>query len=77
MQATVITGLGQSLHAWTDTIRQTLEGYFRQAGVAQPEIEAAILFAQIDGIAQHYVLDPEHYPLAAVEEALVARYRSS
>ena len=73
-QAAVIKGLGEQLKLWTDTIRQTLEGYFRAAGAQQPEIEAAILFAVVDGISQHYALDPAHYPLDAVEEALVRRY---
>lgn len=54
--------------------RVYLEGYFQAAGAAQPEIEAAILFAVIDGISQHYALDPARYPLDAVEDALVRRY---
>ncbi len=74
MQAAVIAGLGAQLHAWTDAIHQTLEGLFEARGTPRPAIEAAILFAVIDGIAQHYALDPAHYPLAAVEDALVARY---
>lgn len=73
-QVAVIAGLGEQLHTWTDSIRRTLEGYFKAAGAEQPEIEAAILFAVIDGISQHYALDPAHYPLDAVEEALVGRY---
>lgn len=74
MQRAVLAGLGDDLHAWTATIRMTLEGYFRAAGAAEPAIEAAILFAVIDGVAQHYVLDPERYPLQAVEDMLVAKY---
>jgi AcrR family transcriptional regulator len=74
MQRAVLAGLGDDLHAWTATIRATLEGYFRAAGAAAPEVEAAILFALIDGVAQHYVLDPENYPLQAVEDALVMKY---
>jgi BetI-type transcriptional repressor, C-terminal len=71
----VLEGLGDDLHAWTDSIRRTLEGYFRDAGSPEPEVEAAVLFALIDGISQHYVLDPERYPLDAVTELVVARYR--
>jgi hypothetical protein len=29
----------------------------------------------IDGVCQHYVLDPESYPLDAVAEAIVVRYQ--
>ncbi|NJM08528.1 alpha/beta fold hydrolase [Candidatus Gracilibacteria bacterium] len=74
MQPALLTVLGDDLFAWTQEIRNTLERYFRTSGAAQPEIEAAILFALIDGVAQHYVLDPEHYPLAEVTETIVARY---
>jgi AcrR family transcriptional regulator len=75
MQAAVLTGLGNALTAWTTTIRQTLERYLAEAGVADPATEAAILFALIDGVCQHYVLDPERYPLDRVADAIVARYR--
>ena len=53
---------------WRATIRRTLQGYLRDAGVARPDVEAAVLFALIDGISQHYVLDPQRYPLDAVTE---------
>jgi len=66
--------LGDELHEWTATIRRTLQGYLRDAGAVQPDVEAAALFALIDGISQHYVLDPERYPLDAVIELVVARY---
>ena len=74
MQQSVLATLGPELTDWTASIRITLEQALRQSGVAQPEIEAAILFATIDGVAQHYVLDPEHYPLDAVVESLTLRY---
>ena len=74
MQAAVLEGLGDELHEWTATIRRTLQGYLRDAGAVQPDVEAAALFALIDGISQHYVLDPERYPLDAVIELVVARY---
>jgi len=51
-----------------------LQGYLRDAGVPNPEIEAAVLFALIDGISQHYVLDPQRYPLNAVTELIVSRF---
>lgn len=77
MQPAVLEGLGGELHEWTAAIRGTLHGYLRDAGVPQPEIEAAALFALIDGISQHYVLDPDRYPLDAVIELVVARYAGS
>jgi AcrR family transcriptional regulator len=76
MQGAVVTSLGDVLIAGSTEIRTTIERYCRTAGLPQPEIEGAILFALIDGVAQHYVLDPENYPLDGVTEALVARYNT-
>jgi AcrR family transcriptional regulator len=74
MQAAVLASLGDELHSWTQSIRSMIEEYLRVAGHPSPAIEAAILFALIDGVAQHYVLDPAHYPLDAVVETIVAEY---
>jgi AcrR family transcriptional regulator len=76
MQTGVIEGLGDRLAAWTQEIRATLEGYLRAARVPEPEVEAAVLFALIDGVSQHWVLEPDRYPLDPVIERIVARYRA-
>jgi AcrR family transcriptional regulator len=76
MQAAVLEELGEQTQAWMGEIRRTLERYLREDGVSQPELEAVILFALIDGVSQHYVLDPEGYPLDRVVARIVAAYRS-
>jgi AcrR family transcriptional regulator len=76
MQQPVLTALGSDLFTWVEAIRQTLERSLAAAGVADPAIEARLLFATIDGFCQHYVIDPQGYPLDAVVAALVARYRT-
>lgn len=75
MQGAVVASLGDVYIAESTEIRSTIERYCRAAKLPQPEIEAAILFALIDGVAQHYVLDPESYPIDAITERLVARYK--
>ncbi|MEO6096245.1 MAG: alpha/beta fold hydrolase [Fibrobacteria bacterium] len=74
MQETVLQTLGPELQAWTGDILKTLEAHFRSIGSGQPAMEAAILFAAIDGISQHYALDPERYPLDAIADALIEKY---
>jgi AcrR family transcriptional regulator len=74
MQASVLAGLGEEMHAWTAMIRSTLEGYLREDGFDEPELEATVLFALIDGVSQHYVLNPKRYPLEQVIERIAARY---
>jgi AcrR family transcriptional regulator len=73
-QSSVLALLGDDLLNWIAEIRRTLERYLQAAGHPQPALEAALLFALIDGVAQHYVLDPETYPLAEISERIVAMY---
>ena len=75
MQAAALAQLGDRLPQWTATILRTLERYLREAGIPKPRVEAAILFALIDGVSQHYVLSPDDYPLDAVAERVIAFYR--
>ena len=77
MQSGVLVALGKSTTKWTTTINQTLTRYLHEAGVAHPQLEAAILFALIDGVSQHFVLDPDRYPLDAVADRVIDRFRPS
>ena len=74
MQPAVVTGLGKRLQAWTKTIQSTLVRYVAEAGASRPEVDAALLFALIDGVSQHYVLDPSGYPLGDVVDRIVALF---
>jgi AcrR family transcriptional regulator len=74
MQPAVVTGLGKRLRAWMTTIQSTLARYLEEAGSRQPELDAALLFALIDGVSQHYVLDPRAYPLSDVADRIVALF---
>lgn len=74
MQPEVLDHMREPIDNWNTTILATLERYLAALGIAEPRIEAALLFAQIDGVAQHYTIDPEHYPLDEVIEALVRRF---
>lgn len=74
MQPGVAEALGPDLAAWTREILATLEGHFRAAGSRRPSVDAALFFAAFDGLCQHYVLDPRHYPLEEVAASLVERF---
>jgi AcrR family transcriptional regulator len=74
MQQEVLTGLGPEVRGFTAAIVRTLERYLHDIDWPDANTEALLLFAQIDGLCQHYVLGPEHYPLDRVIENLVARY---
>lgn len=51
-----------------------LERYLQDIGWPDAATEAQLLFAQIDGMCQHYMIDPERYPLHAVVERMISRY---
>ncbi len=74
MQHEVLKRLGPSVMQFTAAIARTLEGYLRDIGWPEPTVEALLLFAQIDGMCQHYVLDPDSYPLDRMIERLIERY---
>lgn len=74
MQRDVLKSLGPSVMEFSAAIVRTLERYLQDIGWPEPTLEARLLFAQIDGVCQHFVLDPEHYPLERVIERLIARY---
>lgn len=70
-QPDVVAALGPELQAWTAGIVATLEGHLRDAGRPDPAIDARLLFATIDGAAQHFALDPGGYPLDQVADRLI------
>lgn len=76
MQPDVLIQLEGPLQKWTTTILTALEYHLAALEIPNSRIEAVLLFAQIDGVAQHYVIDPEHYPLARVIEAIIARFQA-
>jgi AcrR family transcriptional regulator len=74
MQPGVLEDAGPTLLASADAIRAHLEELLRAAGVPSPAVEARLLFAAIDGAAQHYALAPDNYPLDEVANALTLRF---
>jgi AcrR family transcriptional regulator len=72
-QPAVIGALGEALTSWTREIVAVLTALLREAGCGEPELEALALFAQIDGMCEHYALAPLTYPLDAVVECIIAQ----
>jgi hypothetical protein len=76
MQPRVLRELGTGLDDWTRAIVTTLEGFLREAGSEDPPVDAELLFALIDGLSQHYLLDPDAFPLEASIERAIEFYRN-
>lgn len=73
-QPAVLAALGPALNEWTRSIVAALQGYLVRAGSTDPVHDARALFAQIDGLCQHFALDPERYPVDAVARRIIARW---
>ena len=76
MQPSVLRGGAEEIRAWSESLRREIEAVLAAAGVAEAAVEAAVLFALIDGVAQHHAMAPRRYPLEQVTGAIVARYRA-
>ena len=66
--------LGDALTEWTAAVREQLAALLREIGHRDAPALARVLFAAIDGVAQHYVLNPEEYPMEATAECLVRHF---
>ena len=66
--------LGPDIHLWMVEVRGQLEAMLRANGHRDAASLAYILFAAIDGVAQHYALDPKNYALDEAVDALVRHF---
>lgn len=76
-QPAVIAALGPALDEWTASILAALSELLAARGSPDPELDARVLFAQIDGVCQHFALHPEGYPIDAVADRVIARWTAT
>ncbi len=73
-QPAVQAGAAAEIEQFNQGVAEQLSVPFRLLGAAQPEAEALLLFALIDGVATQYVQAPEQYPLDQVEHYILQKY---
>lgn len=73
-QHSVVAGLAEGIAAQSAVYHGLFVALLTEIGRSEPEIEARVLFAALDGTFQHYVLAPEIYPLDAVVELLIQQH---
>lgn len=73
-QHAVIHGLAEKIAMQSGLFLGLFTSLLAEIGRPEPTTEARLLFATLDGIFQHYVLDAEHYPLDAVVETVIASH---
>jgi AcrR family transcriptional regulator len=56
-------------------LRKIMEDHFREKGTSNPELEAVLFSALMDGISMSFVLDPCNFPLKKVKDLVIKTYR--
>jgi AcrR family transcriptional regulator len=74
LQHAVVAGLGDLITTQSVMLHGAFQALLAEIGRPNPEVEAVLLFAAVDGVFQHYVLDPDRYPLDAVIESLIQHF---
>jgi AcrR family transcriptional regulator len=73
-QPEVLTSLAAPVKKFSAATLERLGQALAARGVPNAPIEAAVLFALVDGISQQYVMVPRGYPIDAVISAAAAHY---
>lgn len=73
-QHSVVAGLGAGIAAQSALYIGLFTSLLTELGRPEPALEAHILFATLDGLFQHYVLDPAHYPLDEIVERVILHH---
>ena len=73
-QPEVLTSLAVPVKKFSTATLERLAHALASRGVPKAPIEAAVLFALVDGISQQYVMVPRGYPIDAVIAAAAAHY---
>jgi AcrR family transcriptional regulator len=76
-QHAVLAGLSDDIALQSASLLQLFTMLLTELGCPEPALEARLLFATLDGVFQHYVLDPLHYPLDSVIERLIQHHGGS
>lgn len=66
--------LGDELMAWAAAVRGQLAALLRKVGHRDSATLSRVLFAAIDGVAQHYALNADTYPLDTTVDCLVRHF---
>ena len=74
LQPAVVQELAQEIVELNDYLSSALQYHFSMLGAADPAAEARIFVSLIDGVGNHYAIQPDSYPINEVIEALVTKY---
>lgn len=73
-QHSVVAGLAEGIEAQSALFHGLFVALLTEMGRPDPDTEARLLFAGLDGVFQHFVLDSANYPLDRVIEGLIHQH---
>ncbi len=73
-QPEAVSTVRDDLNALNDDIHAHLCEILTALGDDTPKASARLLYAALDGVGQHYVRDPDTYPLDTIAETIVDRF---
>jgi len=74
VQPTVWKMFEKNLNEIIAPLIQMMTNYYKEKGSENPEIEAVMVGALLDGIGFNFVFNPELYPLKEVKKMLIERF---
>ncbi len=74
-QPAVQASAERDIEAFNQNVATQLAAPFRLLGAAQPEEEALLLFALIDGITMQFLQATDRYPLESMQQFLIQKYQ--
>ena len=74
MQSVVVQQFYKEMKKQTAKMETQIKQSLIEAGIPFPDLEAKLYFASLDGIAQHYLLNP-NYPIDDVATLLILKYK--
>jgi AcrR family transcriptional regulator len=66
--------IAEKMHDVLSEMLQLLSSFFSRRGIEDPETEAVLFGAMLDGIAYNYVMNPEMFPLENITRKIINRY---
>jgi AcrR family transcriptional regulator len=73
-QPAIMSLLGDDFRLWTERLRNIFTAELQTRGRADPEMDALLLYALVEGTIQQYLLEPQGYPLDRVADRIIAQY---
>ena len=75
MQPPVLALIADEIWSYVMPFLNVLIDYYTKKGVENPEAEARVFIAMLDGVGLDYISDPENFPIDDVEKIIIKKFK--